>query len=139
MGSVRGNETNLSLGKKERCSRDLSTRHIMKFKIVTLGCKVNTYESVFMKEELIKAGYHEEEPADIIIINTCSVTNVADNKSKKVIRHEKRNNPQAIIVVCGCSAENNREKLNDLGINTETSFFFLSSFISKYFLFGLKT
>ena len=89
----------------------------MKFKIVTLGCKVNTYESVFMKEELIKAGYHEEEPADIIIINTCSVTNVADNKSKKVIRHEKRNNPQAIIVVCGCSAENNREKLNDLGIN----------------------
>ena len=95
----------------------MSTRHIMKFKIVTLGCKVNTYESVFMKEELIKAGYHEEEPADIIIINTCSVTNVADNKSKKVIRHEKRNNPQAIIVVCGCSAENNREKLNDLGIN----------------------
>ena len=89
----------------------------MKFKVVTLGCKVNTYESVFMKEKLIEAGYLEGEPADIIIINTCSVTNMADNKSKKVIRHEKRNNPEAIIVVCGCSAENNREKLSDLGIN----------------------
>ena len=66
----------------------------MSFKILTLGCKVNTYESNVMRELLLKEGYKEvshKEPADIVIINTCSVTNMADNKSKKVIRHEKRN------------------------------------------------
>ena len=66
----------------------------MTFKIITLGCKVNTYESEVMQEKLIKAGYQnlseEDKASDIVIINTCSVTNMADSKSRKLIRHAKR-------------------------------------------------
>ena len=59
----------------------------MKFKIITLGCKVNTYESEYIKEELLKNSFiYDEEKPDIIIINTCSVTNMADSKSLKIIR-----------------------------------------------------
>lgn len=82
----------------------------MTFKIITLGCKVNTYESEIMKELLLKGGYKEiEEKPDIVIINTCSVTNMADNKSKKMVRRYKRENPDTILVVCGCSTQNNKE------------------------------
>ena len=76
----------------------------MTFYIYTLGCKVNTYESNYMKETLLKAGYKEglEENSDIYIINTCSVTNTADNKSLKVIRGAIKKNKDAIIIVTGC-------------------------------------
>lgn len=90
----------------------------MKFHIITLGCKVNAYESEMMKENLIKHQYYyepEEEKADIIIINTCSVTNMADNKSKKMVRHAKRLGKT--IVVCGCSSENNQDIYNEMGID----------------------
>ena len=61
----------------------------MTFKIITLGCKVNTYESEFMLENLLRSGYiYNEEKPDIIIINTCSVTNMADKKSKKMVRRK---------------------------------------------------
>lgn len=89
----------------------------MKFKIYTLGCKVNTYESNVMKDILINKGYLEvpfNEPADIVIINTCTVTNTADSKSLKVIRQAKRNNPYAIIIACGCLIQN-KKKLLDSG------------------------
>ena len=91
----------------------------MKFKIITLGCKVNTYESICMKEKLIDNNFIEtfDDDADIVIINTCSVTNMADAKSRKVIRAAKKENKNAIIVVCGCSAENHREDLLELGID----------------------
>ncbi len=83
----------------------------MKFKIITLGCKVNTYESEYIREQLLKNNYIlSEEHPDIIIINTCSVTNEADNKSLKLIRRTKRENPNCILVVCGCSAQNNPAK-----------------------------
>ena len=64
----------------------------MKFNVYTLGCKVNTYESEIIKEKMLSNGFvlTDEEEADIIIINTCSVTNMADNKSKKQVRHAKR-------------------------------------------------
>jgi len=89
----------------------------MKFKIITLGCKVNTYESEYILESLTNAGYfyNENEP-DIIIINTCSVTNMADNKSLKIVRHEKRENPNALFVVCGCSVQNDPKRYQDLDI-----------------------
>ena len=76
----------------------------MTFYIYTLGCKVNTYESNYMKETLLKAGYKEglEDNSDIYIINTCSVTNTADNKSLKVIRGAIKKNKNAIIIVTGC-------------------------------------
>ncbi len=90
----------------------------MKFKIITLGCKVNAYESEYMLESLLKAGhkYNEEEP-DIVIVNTCSVTNVADNKSLKIVRRIKREYPQSILVVCGCSVQNDISKYENLGID----------------------
>ena len=91
----------------------------MKFKIITLGCKVNQYESEMMKEKLIASKFIEtfESDANVVIINTCSVTNMADAKSRKLIRYAKRENPDSIIIVCGCSAENHKEELLDLGID----------------------
>lgn len=90
----------------------------MKFHIITLGCKVNTYESESIKESLIQDNYQytdNENDADIIIINTCSVTNMADNKSQKMVRHAKRLGK--ILVVCGCSSENNQETYKQMGID----------------------
>lgn len=84
----------------------------MKFNIYTLGCKVNTYESNVMSDELKNNGYIEvstDEPADISIINTCTVTNTADHKSIKTIKHAIRQNPNAIVVVVGCFAQNQKE------------------------------
>lgn len=87
----------------------------MKFQIVTLGCKVNAYESEMMKEKLLKAGYvYDEENPDIVILNTCSVTNVADQKSKKLARHYRRENPDSLLVICGCSSENNHQAYEEV-------------------------
>ena len=91
----------------------------MKFNIYTLGCKVNTYESNVMSDKLKNAGYIEvdtSEEADISIINTCTVTNTADSKSMKIIRHAKKNNPNAIIVACGCMVQNKKEEIEDVDI-----------------------
>lgn len=80
----------------------------MKFKIITLGCKVNTYESNSISDTLLANGYEkalDDRQADIVIINTCTVTNTANNKSLKMIRHAIRNNRDAIIIVTGCSAQ----------------------------------
>ncbi len=77
----------------------------MKFKIITLGCKVNTYESHVMRDLLLNNGYIEDDEADIYIINTCTVTNTSDNKSLKELRRVKREHPQAITVICGCMVQ----------------------------------
>ncbi len=89
----------------------------MKFNIITLGCKVNAYESEIIKENMLKNNFVESnlEQADIVIINTCSVTNVADNKSKKHVRQAKRLNK--IVVVCGCSSENKQIEYQNMGID----------------------
>jgi len=90
----------------------------MKIKIITLGCKVNMYESEYIKELFIKNGDQiVNDHADVVVINTCSVTNQADAKSRKMIRRSKHENQQAIIVVCGCMSENHQNDLNDLGID----------------------
>lgn len=91
----------------------------MKFYIKTLGCKVNTYESEMIIERFTESGYKlsDEKSADVIIINTCSVTNTADNKSLKYIRSARKNNKKAILIVCGCTSENKKEELLDLGVN----------------------
>ena len=67
----------------------------------TLGCKVNQYETNAMEEKFIKSGYkivNFENKADIYIINTCTVTNIADRKSRQMIRKAKQINPNAIVV-----------------------------------------
>ena len=90
----------------------------MTFKIITLGCKVNTYESEFMLENLLHSGYiYNEEKPDIIIINTCSVTNMADKKSRKMVRRARRENKNAILVVAGCSAQNDSDEYENMGID----------------------
>ncbi len=90
----------------------------MHFKIITLGCKVNLYESEVIKENLTTSGFlstEDESLADIIIINTCSVTNTADHKSLKMARHA--HNLNKILVVCGCSSEFLKDTYQDLGID----------------------
>ena len=89
----------------------------MTFKILTLGCKVNTYESNVIKDSLINNGYIEaDKDADIYIINTCTVTNTADNKSMKLIRRTIKENPNSIVVVCGCMVQNKRESIDGVDI-----------------------
>ena len=78
-------------------------------KFISLGCKVNTYESNALKELFFLKGFIETSKPDIIVINTCSVTAVADQKSRQIIRREKRNNPDAIICAMGCYSQKNAE------------------------------
>lgn len=94
----------------------------MKFYIYTLGCKVNTYESSVMTNNLKQAGFEEVDDsnlADIYIINTCTVTNTASNKSLKMIRQAYRKNNKAIIIVVGCLSQvesSNISKLSGVSI-----------------------
>ncbi len=86
----------------------------MTFNIYTLGCKVNAYESSVMSDLLKNKGYREvsiNEKADISIINTCTVTNTADSKSFKTIRHAIKQNEDSIIVVVGCMSQNKKEEV----------------------------
>ena len=78
-------------------------------KFISLGCKVNSYESNALKEQFLLNGFKEDSKPDIIVINTCSVTAVADQKSRQIIRREKRNNPNAILCVMGCYSQKNAE------------------------------
>ena len=78
-------------------------------KFISLGCKVNSYESNALKELFFLKGFKEDSKPDIIVINTCSVTAVADQKSRQIIRRERRNNPDAIICVMGCYSQKNAE------------------------------
>lgn len=111
----------------------------MKFNIYTLGCKVNTYESNVMSDALKNAGYIEvsiDEIADISIINTCTVTNVADHKSKKTIHHAIKKNPNAIIVVVGCMSQNKKEALEGVhitlgNINKSKIVFYIEDYLKR--------
>lgn len=80
----------------------------------TLGCKVNIYESNALMNEFRKLGYKiipNNMVADVYIINTCSVTNMADSKSKKMIRQARKLNPNAVICVMGCFSQTNKEAM----------------------------
>ena len=85
------------------------------FLIKTLGCKVNSYESEFIRNLLFENNYKEvNENADICIINTCTVTNTADNKSKQVINNIKKNNPNALVIACGCFCQFRKDNIGSL-------------------------
>lgn len=80
----------------------------MKVSFYTLGCRVNQYETEMLKERFRAAGYEpvgEEDFADVYVINTCTVTSLADRKSRQYIRRMKRKNPAAFICVTGCYAQ----------------------------------
>lgn len=79
-----------------------------------LGCKVNAYETEVMEQKLKNAGYEIvpfEPGADIYIINTCTVTNIADRKSRQMLHKAKRMNPDSIVVAAGCYTETDKEKV----------------------------
>ncbi len=81
-----------------------------------LGCKVNSYELDVMVQELKGAGYEMvsfEDPADVYIINTCSVTSIADRKSRQMLHRAKHRNPDAAVVAVGCYVETDRQKLEE--------------------------
>ena len=83
----------------------------------TLGCKVNQYETNAMEEKFIKAGYEIvdfEQKADIYVINTCTVTNMSDKKSRQMIRRAKQLNTNSIVVAVGCYAQVSKEKLEEI-------------------------
>ena len=92
----------------------------MKACILTLGCKVNTYESEFIKEQFKINNYEivdlNDNP-DVIVINTCTVTNQSDAKSRKLIRLARKTNNNSIIVVCGCAAEHHKNNIVDTDID----------------------
>ena len=92
----------------------------MKFGFYTLGCKVNQYETQAMEQLLVQRGHSIgsfEESCDGYVINTCSVTAVADRKNRTVIRRCRRENPQAILAVCGCYAQHDAQALWALGVD----------------------
>ncbi len=85
------------------------------FLIKTLGCKVNTYESEFIRTLLLQNNFEEVfDNADICIVNTCTVTNTADNKSKQVINNIKKTNPNAIVVALGCFTQFRKNEITSL-------------------------
>src|ERR1044071_9007897 len=83
----------------------------------TLGCKVNQYETQRILDSFEEAGFHIvpfEPPADVYVINTCSVTSVAESKSRYTIRRAIRTNPLAKVVVTGCAAQMALNKSEEL-------------------------
>ena len=86
-----------------------------------LGCKVNSYETEAMTQLLKKAGYEIvsfQDQADVYIINTCSVTNMADRKSRQMLHKAKKQNPNAVVVATGCYVQTATEKVvQDLSID----------------------
>ena len=92
----------------------------MKFAFYTLGCKTNQYETQAMERLLVGMGHeigHFDEACDAYVINTCSVTAVADKKNRAVIRRCRRDNPDAVIGVCGCYSQHAPEAVRELGID----------------------
>ncbi len=92
----------------------------MKFALCTLGCKVNQYESQAMERQLKDLGHVQVEPQedfDLCIINTCTVTAVADKKNRNLIRRMRKQQPQAVLAVCGCYAQTKPEDVRALGVD----------------------
>jgi len=91
----------------------------MKVGIYTLGCKVNTYESEYVTKCLLENGYEIkkfDDICDIYIINTCTVTNTSDIKSRKIIRQAKRRNPNACVVAMGCFIQKKEDLIDEIDI-----------------------
>ena len=79
-----------------------------------LGCKVNSYELDIMRQQMESSGYvcvPFEEEADVYVINTCTVTNIADRKSRQMIHKAKKRNPDAAVIAVGCYVETDPERV----------------------------
>ena len=92
----------------------------MKFAFYTLGCKTNQYETQAMEQLLVRQGYtigHWEDECDGYVVNTCSVTAVADKKNRAIIRRCRREHPDAVIAVCGCYSQHDQDAVRNLGVD----------------------
>lgn len=92
----------------------MNTKKRQKFRVVTLGCRTNQYESQAFRDQLLQMGYDPadgKEEADLCIVNTCTVTESADSRSRHEIRQLAKKNPGAKIVVTGCSVERQPDKI----------------------------
>ena len=91
---------------------------MLKVGFYTLGCKVNQYESNAMMQKIQEAGYKivdiDEETADIYIVNTCTVTNMSDRKSRQILRRLKSKNKNSIIVAVGCYVQVAKQELEKM-------------------------
>ena len=88
-----------------------------KVAFITLGCKVNQYETNAMTQQLIDEGYEiieTTEKADIYIVNTCTVTNMSDRKSRQMLRRVKMLNPEALVIACGCYVQVAKEEIEKM-------------------------
>ena len=114
----------------------------MKVKFITLGCKTNQYETNAMEQQLQKQGFEiikeddTNQIPDICCVNTCSVTNVAERKSRQMLRKLREANPNVIVIACGCYAQVAKEELNKMpevdiviGINEKNN---LGEIINQY-------
>lgn len=85
--------------------------------LITLGCKVNQYETNAIAQKFIEKGYtivENGQKADIYVINTCTVTNMSDRKSRQILRRVKEYNKQAIVIACGCYAQVSKKELEKI-------------------------
>lgn len=91
----------------------------MKFHCFTLGCKVNQYETQAMEQQLIALGNTPapESESDVLIVNTCTVTSVADRKNRTLIHRLRREHPGAVIGVCGCYAQVSADEVRKMGVD----------------------
>ena len=111
----------------------------MKVAFLTLGCKVNQYETNGMIQQFQERGYEItefEDVADIYIINTCTVTNMSDRKSRQFLRQAKKNNPDSVVVAVGCYVQVSKDELEQipeidlcLGTNDKTQ---IVEYVEKY-------
>lgn len=95
----------------------MKNKPIRKVAFITLGCKVNQYETNAMIQKFIEKGdqiVEHHEKADIYIVNTCTVTNMSDRKSRQMLRKVKELNQDAIVVACGCYAQMAKEELEKI-------------------------
>ena len=94
---------------------------MLKVALHNLGCKVNSYETEAMKQLLENNGYEIvpfTDKADVYIVNTCSVTNMADRKSRQMLHKAKKKNPEGVVVATGCYVQTATEKIKeDLAID----------------------
>ena len=92
----------------------------MKFAFYTLGCKTNQYETQAMERLLTEMGHeigHFEEECHAYVVNTCSVTAVADKKNRAIIRRCRKNRPEAVLAVCGCYTQHAADAVRELGVD----------------------
>ncbi|HQX48856.1 MAG TPA: tRNA (N(6)-L-threonylcarbamoyladenosine(37)-C(2))-methylthiotransferase MtaB [Planctomycetaceae bacterium] len=86
-------------------------------RLITLGCKVNQYETQLVREALLQGGFREatdDESADLCVVNTCTVTNTGDSKSRQIIRQLSRQNPGTKTIVMGCYATRDPQSVSEL-------------------------